>query len=138
MVNGPEHESAQEFFKQLLSIYEYECKLDYYYETGVKRAKGQRKASEYYFDVYAEKATVAGWFFISEHIALPIWDIYDIIVIEVDGKDGHSSKRSYTNREFKKEFCNQKGFRFFAFPTKWIVGENKLDVETFLEEIKPI
>ena len=131
MVNGPDHIEGQEFFIKLLEEYGYECKTDFPFRTGTRVEK-------YYFDVYAEKSNCNGWFYISKTIALPIWNMFDTIVIEVDGKIGYSTKRAYYNRQVKKEFCRQHDFRFFEFPTNWIVGENKLDKESFLEEIKPI
>ena len=69
------------------------------------------------FDIYAE-----------------LWDGRKI-AIEVDGRIGHTSKRSHEKREAKKEYLKVQGIVLFGFPTKWIIGRDSLPDSLFYEEL---
>ena len=55
--------------------------------------------------------------------------------IEVDGKIGHTSKRSHEKREAKKEYLKTQGITLFGFATKWVVGKEMLADSLFYEEL---
>lgn len=63
-----------------------------------------------------------------------LWDGRKI-AIEVDGKIGHTSKRSHEKREAKKEYLKTQGIALFGFSTKWIVSRNQLPDHIFMEEL---
>ena len=67
------------------------------------------------FDVYAE-----------------LWDGRKI-GIEVDGKVGHTSKRSFEKRQAKTYYLASQGIELYGWPTKWIQGRNPLSDMLFLE-----
>lgn len=69
------------------------------------------------FDVYAE-----------------FWDGRKIAV-EVDGKVGHTSRRSFEKRQLKKLYLKDFGIELYGFPTQWIVSRKALSDMTFLEEL---
>jgi hypothetical protein len=57
------------------------------------------------------------------------------IAIEVDGKIGHTSKRSHEKREAKKQYLADRGIELYAFPTKWVISRKQLPDSLFLEEM---
>jgi hypothetical protein len=57
------------------------------------------------------------------------------LAIEVDGKIGHTSKRSHQKRQIKKEYLKLHGIELYGFPTKWIIGRKPLGDMLFLEEL---
>jgi hypothetical protein len=69
------------------------------------------------FDIYAE-----------------LWDNRKI-AIEVDGKVGHSSKRSFDKRQAKTNYLASRGIELYGFPTGWVTGRHMLPDCTFLEEM---
>ena len=122
MVNGKDHIAAQDKLIELFLCYDYNAYRDFEYKTGSDRA------SKYFFDVYAIKYEIKGWFYF-QHIALPIFSFHDVIVVEIDGSVGHSTKKAFANRKIKKQFCKEKGIRFFEFPTKWLVGRKAVSLD---------
>ena len=57
------------------------------------------------------------------------------IAIEIDGKVGHTSKRSHQKRQAKKDYLADRGIELYAFPTKWVRSKAELPDELFLEEM---
>jgi hypothetical protein len=57
------------------------------------------------------------------------------IAVEVDGKVGHSSRRSYEKRRAKKLYLKTYGIELYGFPTKWIIGRKPVADMLFLEEL---
>jgi hypothetical protein len=57
------------------------------------------------------------------------------IAIEIDGKIGHTSKRSAQKRQAKKEYLQAVGIELYSFPTKWVAGRRMLPDSLFIEEI---
>ena len=58
------------------------------------------------------------------------------IAIEIDGKIGHTSKRSHQKRQAKKEYLADRGIELFAFPTKWVISRKQLPDSLFYEEMR--
>ena len=58
------------------------------------------------------------------------------IAIEVDGKIGHTSKRSHEKRQAKTAYLKLHGIELFSFPTKWLQGRKQLGDALFLEELR--
>ncbi len=58
------------------------------------------------------------------------------IAIEIDGKIGHTSKRSHQKRQAKTEYLADRGIELYAFPTKWVVSKRQLADSLFLEEMR--
>jgi hypothetical protein len=69
------------------------------------------------FDIYAE-----------------LWDGRKLAV-EVDGKIGHTSKRSHQKRQAKKEYLKLHGIELYGFPTKWVVGKRILPDSLYYDEM---
>jgi hypothetical protein len=67
-------------------------------------------------------------------IFVELWDGRKF-AIEVDGKIGHTSKRSHEKREAKKEYLKTQGIALFGFSTKWIIGKAMLPDSLFYEEL---
>jgi hypothetical protein len=63
-----------------------------------------------------------------------LWDDRKI-AIEVDGKVGHSSKRSFEKRQAKTNYLASRGIELYGFPTAWVTGKRMLPDCTFLEEM---
>ena len=57
------------------------------------------------------------------------------IAIEIDGKIGHTSKRSHQKRQAKKEYLEAVGIELYSFPTKWVAGRRALPDSLFNEEL---
>jgi hypothetical protein len=58
------------------------------------------------------------------------------IAIEIDGKIGHTSKRSHQKRQAKKEYLADRGIELYAFPTKWVISSRALADSLFCEEMR--
>ncbi len=95
---SPQHVNAQYRLVEILEAHGYLVIHDIPYVLQTKRFGN----ITYYPDVYASGKR-------------EIW-------IEVDGKVGHSSSRSYDNRETRKRECNRRGIEFYEFSTGEIVG----------------
>ena len=59
------------------------------------------------------------------------------VVIEIDGKVGHSSKKATQKREWKVAWLKTQGIELFAFPTPWVVGKRALPDELYYDELSP-
>ena len=57
------------------------------------------------------------------------------IAIEVDGKIGHYSPRSYKKREHRTAYLKTQGIELYGFPTQWITGKKALPDSLFYEEM---
>ena len=58
------------------------------------------------------------------------------IAIEIDGKIGHTSKRSHQKRQAKTEYLADRGIELYAFPTKWVISRKQLPDSLFYEEMR--
>ena len=63
------------------------------------------------------------------------WDSGLKIAIEVDGKVGHYSPRSYKKREHRAAYLRSKGIELYGYPTQWLVGKKALPDSLFYEEM---
>ena len=57
------------------------------------------------------------------------------IAIEVDGKIGHTSKRSFEKRQQKILYLKTQNIELYAFPPQWVVGKKMLPDSLFLDEM---
>jgi hypothetical protein len=57
------------------------------------------------------------------------------IAIEIDGKIGHSSKRSFEKRQAKTNYLASRGIELYAFPTKWVFSRKELPDSLFYDEM---
>ena len=63
-----------------------------------------------------------------------LWDGRKL-AIELDGKVGHTSKRSHEKRRAKTTYLKTMGIELYGFPTKWVQGRKQLGDMLFLEEL---
>ena len=57
------------------------------------------------------------------------------IAIELDGRVGHTSKRSHEKRRAKVAYLKLHGIELYGFPVKWVVSRKPLGDMLFLEEL---
>lgn len=121
MVEYPQHKKAKERIATILTGAGWTVSVEK--EMPQVTALGERN---YIADVYAEKPeidTSQGVVYVHK------------IIVEVDGKVGHSGKIAMRKQAMRDQAFLDKGIHTVRFPTPWIIGKKACTDGAILEQI---